>query len=1059
MHHRLPHLPEAPAATRLTRLCLATALALPLTAFADTTPQPLPFAQEWSNAALITANDDWSAAPGIVGYRGDGLTAATAVDPQIVLASSTVVDVNANQTSPNTFTTGGVAEFALANPVVALQGSGTARAPHLVLHLDTRGKQAVRVRYVLRDIDGSGDNALQPVALQYRIGSSGNFINVPSAFVADASTGPNQATLLTAVDVVLPADVNDQAEVQLRIITTDAAGSDEWIGIDDITIDGEPIGGGFNAPIATSCPANASVDAGGGLLIPVSATDSDSVVNGVLLAAGAPAGVALVNLVPATLDGGTATAALQVDASLPVGNYTVQVDFSNNELQSANCTINVAVQGTVTIPQIQGGGERSPYEGQVVTTRGVVTRINSNGYFLQDPVGDGDASTSDGVFIFTGGAPTAPVAVGNELRVTGTVTEFAVGSGAEAVARPVTELTNTSATLLGAGPALAPLVITLPEVNDGELERYEGMLVRIASPLTASQNFFQGRYGQVTLAAGGRLEKPTNRHPAGSPEALALADDNARRRILLDDGSSAQNPDPTPYIGADNTLRAGDTLPDGITGVIDYGLATNFSDGLSDYRIHPTAPVDFVRSNERPANAPVVGGNVRVGSFNVLNYFSTIDQTGASCFPGGTRSDCRGADSAAELERQRNKIVPAINGLGADVVGLIEIENNGNTAVQDLVSRLNAAAGAGTWAAVPAPAQGTGTDAIRQALIYKPARVALVGASSSDPNPVHNRPPIAQAFQLANGERFSVVVNHFKSKNCDPAPTGGNIDQGDGQGCYNALRTEQAQALLQFITQLQAVSPDVAVVGDLNAYGKEEPILALAQAGLVDEVARFNASGYSYVFDGEAGYLDHALTTPTLSAKVSGARFWAINADEPSIIDYNTEFKAGDPRCGTPSLPTCSPDYYAANVFRSSDHDPVLLGLSLLKSIDGTAARETIMGTPGDDRITGGGGADTITGGTGADQFVYLGLRDALDTITDFAPGTDRLDLTALLSGIAAQPATAISLGVVRLVDTTAGLSVQIDTDGSAGPAVARPLVVLRGVTAAQIQPSRDLGL
>ncbi|WP_240936461.1 ExeM/NucH family extracellular endonuclease [Hydrogenophaga crocea] len=1048
-HHR-----PVPSTARLRRLSLAMSLALPLSAMATDVPQALPFAQNWSNAGLITTANNWSGVPGIVGYVVAGPTTG-GIDPQTVLAPSTDVNVAPNQTAPNTYSTGGVAEFALADPVVALAGSNGAHAPNIVLHLDTRGKQAVRVRYVLRDLDGSSDNAIQPVALQYRVGRSGNFINLPAGFVADATSGPSLATLVTPVDVVLPAAADNQAEVQVRIITTNAAGNDEWVGIDDIQVDGDSLGGGVNAPIATTCPANAAFDTGTGGSFAVSASDSDSVVNGATLAANTPAAITLSAFTPATLEGGSASATIAVAGSLAAGSYPVQINFANDELQTASCTVTIAVEGTTPIPQIQGSGARSPLEGQRVTTRGVVTRINSNGYFLQDPVGDGDPATSDGIFVFTSTAPTGVVALGNELRVTGTVTEFAVGTGAEAQARPVTELTGTTATLVSTGNSVAPVVITLPEVADGELERYEGMVVRIASPLTASQNFFQGRYGQVTLAAEGRLEKPTNRHPANSAEALAMAQDNARRRILLDDGSTQQNVNPTPYIGADNTLRAGDTLPDGLTGVIDYGLATNLADGLSDYRIHPIGPVNFVRSNPRPATPPAVGGNVRVGSFNVLNYFSTIDQAGASCFPGGTRSDCRGADSALELTRQRNKIVPAINGLGADIVGLMEIENNGNGAAQDLVNQLNAAAGAGTWAVVGLPTGGTGTDAIRVAMIYKPARVTPYGAALSDTAAIHNRPPLAQTFQLSNGERFTVVVNHFKSKGCDSGSPAADLDQGDGQGCFNDRRQQQAQALLGFIGQLQATDPDVLVIGDLNAYGKEDPILTLAGAGLVDQIDRFNGLGYSYVFDGEAGYLDHALATPTLSAQITGARHWAINADEPSIIDYNTEFKVGDPQCSG----SCSPDYYQASVYRSSDHDPVLVGLSLLRPVQGTAGRDTLVGGAGDDRITGGPGADTLTGGAGADTFVYTDLRDGIDTITDFTPGTDRIDLSALLAAIGQNPASAIADGVVRLVDTAAGLSLQIDSDGSAGPIAARPLAVLRGVTAGQIQPARDLGL
>jgi len=202
-------------------------------------PQPgLPLLQNWSNTDLITTSDDWSGVVGIVGYRGDGLTSATGADPQTILADGalTPVDVNANQTNPNTFTTGGVAEFHITDPVVALQGSGTTDAPHIVISFSTLGVATITVTYAVRDIDGSNDNAVQPVALHYRLGSSGDYANIPLGFVADATTGPSEATMITPVTVVLPADANDQPLVQVRIMTTDAVGSDEWVGIDDIMI-------------------------------------------------------------------------------------------------------------------------------------------------------------------------------------------------------------------------------------------------------------------------------------------------------------------------------------------------------------------------------------------------------------------------------------------------------------------------------------------------------------------------------------------------------------------------------------------------------------------------------------------------------------------------------------------------------------------------------------------------------------------------------------------------------------------------------------------------------
>lgn len=210
----------------------------------NTTPQALPFSQSWADNGLITVDDDWSGVPGIVGYRGDDLTTTTGVDPQTILADGTTtpVDVNANKTDPNTFTSGGVAEFEITDPVVAFQGSGTADAPFLLINIETTGKENIRVQYDLRDIDGSGDNSIQQVALQYRIGTSGDFTNLPAGYVADASTGPSLATLVTPVDVTLPGNANNQSVVQVRIITTNAVGNDELIGVDNISITGSTTG-------------------------------------------------------------------------------------------------------------------------------------------------------------------------------------------------------------------------------------------------------------------------------------------------------------------------------------------------------------------------------------------------------------------------------------------------------------------------------------------------------------------------------------------------------------------------------------------------------------------------------------------------------------------------------------------------------------------------------------------------------------------------------------------------------------------------------------------------
>lgn len=204
-----------------------------------------PVVEDWSNVSLLTTENDWSTVAGFTGYRGDKLAGKPGVNPQTLIADglSTPVSLLANQKNPSSLRTGGVAEFdAIPNPTIALKGSGTASAPFLLLNLDTRGKQNITIGYKLRDLDGSANNAEQAVALQYRTQTHLPFTDIPSAFVPDASTGPGLATLVTPVVVILPSNADNQAHVQIRWITTNADGNDEWIGVDDIAIIGDDLG-------------------------------------------------------------------------------------------------------------------------------------------------------------------------------------------------------------------------------------------------------------------------------------------------------------------------------------------------------------------------------------------------------------------------------------------------------------------------------------------------------------------------------------------------------------------------------------------------------------------------------------------------------------------------------------------------------------------------------------------------------------------------------------------------------------------------------------------------
>ena len=244
---------------------------------ADLVAQPVPLTQNWTNTGLITTDDDWSLVPGIIGYRGDDLTGTTGTDPQTILVdgSLTPVDVNANRNDPDVFLSGGVTEFdGIPNPTVALNGSGTGDAPHLVINLNTSGTTSINVAYNLRDIDNSADNSIQPFALQYRVGNTGNYTNLPAGFVPDATTGPNQATLVTPVSVPLPVAAENQPLVQVRIMTTNAVGNDEWVGIDDINITG--IGGGNTILSGTGLATPGTVAPGQNSLLTVAVTPASN---------------------------------------------------------------------------------------------------------------------------------------------------------------------------------------------------------------------------------------------------------------------------------------------------------------------------------------------------------------------------------------------------------------------------------------------------------------------------------------------------------------------------------------------------------------------------------------------------------------------------------------------------------------------------------------------------------------------------------------------------------------------------------------------------------------
>jgi predicted extracellular nuclease len=560
------------------------------------------------------------------------------------------------------------------------------------------------------------------------------------------------------------------------------------------------------------------------------------------------------------------------------------------------------------------------------------------------------------VFVFEGSNADS-VNLGDVVRVSGTAgdnqgqTQVTLGFG----------LTPEKCST---GQTIAPTEVTLPFASADFPERYEGMLVKMTQELTVTEHFQLGRFGDVLMSSGGRLPQPTSIAAPGAP-AQAQQDANNLNQILFDDASQAQNPDPILFgrggqpLSASNTLRGGDTAT-GTVGVFTYTWGGN-SASPNSYRLRPIGALgggvpNFQAVNARPtaAPAPAEGTTVRVAGMNLLNFFNTFDglpDTVDNCRLGtaGGATDCRGADTQAEFDRQWPKTVAGITGTGADVIGINEIENDGygpNSAIQFLVDKLNAATAPGSYAFMDVDVQtgqidAAGTDAIKVGVLYKPAVVTPVGTTAAlnttafvnggDSAP-RSRPSIAQAFEdNATGSVFVVDVNHLKSKGsvCD------DPDSLNGSGNCDVVRTNAAKELADWLhtDPTGTGDPDVVLVGDYNSYAMEAPVKTLEDAGYTNLIRqRIGADAYSYVFDGQWGYLDYAFGSASVQPQVAGVYEWHINSDEPSVLDYNTDFK-------TPNLQST---LYAPDQFRISDHDPVIVDLALTPAAETSTTTLTV---------------------------------------------------------------------------------------------------------------------
>ncbi|GAA5000073.1 ExeM/NucH family extracellular endonuclease [Acinetobacter puyangensis] len=567
-----------------------------------------------------------------------------------------------------------------------------------------------------------------------------------------------------------------------------------------------------------------------------------------------------------------------------------------------------------SISDVRKGSENTKYNVRGIITADYRYANGHDGFFLQTPDTTAKSGVSNGIFVYV---PTITDAkVGDDVILNGTLGSYNNQLQIKDVSKVRT--CNTSLSAL-----VKPKSLTLPLSSLSLLEQYQGELIEFkpTQTLTISENYNYGRYGALSLTPS-RLFIPTQLYPAGSSEAKTLAELNERSEINLDDGYGKQNINPLWPLNfsSANTLRAGAQLNVNVKGVL-----SRMAYGYAIQPILTESTVEVVAdSNKRPSIVAKDSKQIRVAAFNVLNYDNGAEQG----FPTE-----RGATTEAEFKRQHAKIVAALKDIDADVYGLMEIANNGYDKDSALAYLTNAL-GADWQYVTPKSADKLGGDAIAVAIIYNSKRVKPVNDPVTfDFADNKTRTTIAQSFQpISGGKTFTVVPQHLKSKSCSGA-TDTEADQNDGQSCWNPTRKTSVEKLIQWLAKnpTGVTKSNTLILGDMNSYAKEEPILLLQQAGfktlLTDENIGEGKAGYSYVFGvasnstghGGAGSLDHALADADLYPLVKKTFAWHINADEPTVLDYNEEYKTDEQKAL----------FYAEDAYRSSDHDPVIVDLDL----------------------------------------------------------------------------------------------------------------------------------
>jgi len=568
------------------------------------------------------------------------------------------------------------------------------------------------------------------------------------------------------------------------------------------------------------------------------------------------------------------------------------------------------------IHTIQGSGEMSPLIGESVVVEAIVvgdfqeedndSTRNLKGFYIQEEESeyDDNLSTSEAVFIYEKISVIRDVALGDRVRVVGKVMEYKEQTSIEAQSIEIISRDNTLPT---------PTIVTLPADS---LESYEGMLVEFNDTLSIIEMYNLDRYNEIKLIQGGRVEQFTQNNLPSVDSYQIHLDTIESRTIVYDDGLDIQNAPIGNLDGFGTTfntisdIRMGDSI-EHLKGILTYD---------ERWRVRSMVNGDnrFNKSNIRP-NLPNIEGRLKVASLNLHNYFTTLGS--------------RGASNIVELQRQTQKLVTLLASMDADLIGVMEIENNyakgEESAMAYLINALNTKVGEETYVYVEA---NMGEDAIAVGIIYKRATLKLAPnctvevLKDSDLSSLgmsgklfggdgSNRPPLASTFEeISSGEIFTFVVTHLKSKG-SVGNYAEDVDKQDGQGKSNFTRLKGVEAITKWLELDPTGSgeSDFLVLGDMNAYAKEEPSLYLKEhnySNLMDDT-------YTYIFDGAVGMLDYAFASPTLLAQSTGASVWHINADEPDAIDYNMDY-GRDVAIFDASLP-----------YRASDHDPIIIGLNL----------------------------------------------------------------------------------------------------------------------------------